>query len=113
MGPTLRDRARLPRAAAVALGLVLSFGSLVARDVPAQELTGPDLVRALQQGGYVLYLRHATTSRDQPDADRIDLDRCETQRNLSDEGRRLARTIGETFTTLRIPVGRVLTSPFC
>jgi phosphohistidine phosphatase SixA len=102
-----------------ALGVVLALGSLLSftnssvREVAAQSLTGPELVRALQQGGFVLYLRHATTTRDQQDAERIDLDRCETQRGLSEEGRRQARAIGEAFTALRIPVGRVLTGPFC
>jgi hypothetical protein len=59
----------------------------VGADPPAagETLSGPELVRALQQGGFVIYLRHGATQRDQQDAERIDLERCETQRNLSYE----------------------------
>lgn len=38
---------------------------------------------------------------------------CSTQRNLSEEGRRHARRIGEEFRKRQIPVGRVLSSPWC
>jgi phosphohistidine phosphatase SixA len=41
------------------------------------------------------------------------LDDCTTQRNLTDEGRRHARQIGETFRTRRVVVDRVLASPWC
>jgi broad specificity phosphatase PhoE len=41
------------------------------------------------------------------------LDDCATQRNLSEEGRRDARRIGDTFRSRGIPVGRVLSSPWC
>jgi virginiamycin B lyase len=42
-----------------------------------------------------------------------DLRDCSRQRNLTAEGRRDARSIGHAFRRLRIPVGRVLASPFC
>jgi broad specificity phosphatase PhoE len=41
------------------------------------------------------------------------LDDCATQRNLSAEGRAHARRIGEAFRKMQIPVGRVLSSPWC
>jgi broad specificity phosphatase PhoE len=41
------------------------------------------------------------------------LDDCTTQRNLSDEGRAHARRIGEAFRKRQVPVGRVLSSPWC
>jgi broad specificity phosphatase PhoE len=41
------------------------------------------------------------------------MDDCSTQRNLSDEGRAHARRIGEEFRKRRIPVERVLSSPWC
>ena len=41
------------------------------------------------------------------------LDDCSTQRNLSEEGRAHARRIGEEFRRRRIPVERVLSSPWC
>jgi len=43
----------------------------------------------------------------------VDFDDRSTQRNLTDEGRADARTIGEAFRELRIPVGTVWTSRYC
>jgi phosphohistidine phosphatase SixA len=71
------------------------------------------LVRALQQGGYVIYFRHAATEHDQIDAEQVDFTRCETQRNLSAIGRAQMRDIGQAFQTLGILVAQVLTSPYC
>jgi phosphohistidine phosphatase SixA len=41
------------------------------------------------------------------------LDDCSTQRNLSDQGRAQARSIGEEFRSRQVPVDRVLTSQWC
>lgn len=68
---------------------------------------------ALRKGGYTIYLRHAATRLDQQDRQPVVLADCSTQRNLSDDGRRQARALGEAFRRLRIPVERVLSSPFC
>jgi hypothetical protein len=38
---------------------------------------------------------------------------CTKQRNLTDKGRGEARAIGAAIRELRIPIGRVLASPFC
>jgi len=80
---------------------------------PGKEPRGRDVVSELRAGGYVIFFRHATTNPDQVDADAPKLDRCETQRNLSTGGRRMARDIGLAFQTLRIPVRKVVTSPYC
>ncbi|HKW95994.1 MAG TPA: histidine phosphatase family protein [Methylomirabilota bacterium] len=74
---------------------------------------GGDVIDGLRRGGYVIYFRHAATNPEQADTDTTRLDRCDTQRNLSADGRRMARELGGAFATLRIPVGRVVTSPFC
>ena len=75
---------------------------------------GPvQLVERLREGGLVVYLRHAATDRSKDDAGVIDLDDCSTQRNLNDEGREQARTIGAAFRALEIPVGTVLSSEYC
>lgn len=66
----------------------------------------------LRQGGYVFYFRHAATDMFQLD-DHPTVGDCTTQRNLSDEGREQARTIGKAFQKQKIPVGVVLSSPFC
>ncbi len=41
------------------------------------------------------------------------LEDCGTQRNLTDEGRKDARRLGEAFRARGIPVDRVLASPWC
>lgn len=71
------------------------------------------LLEALRGGGHVLFFRHAATDFSQPDADRLNLESCRTQRNLSEGGRSQARDIGAAFRRLRIPVGVVLASPYC
>jgi phosphohistidine phosphatase SixA len=76
-------------------------------------LTGPELVRALRAGGYVIYVRHTATDWSQTDRDLQHAERCDMQRNLSDDGRAQAREIGTAFQQLRVPVGQVLASPLC
>jgi broad specificity phosphatase PhoE len=71
------------------------------------------LVEALQEGGLVVYLRHAATDRSEEDTQIADLSRCEGQRNLTDAGRAQARVIGESFRALEIPVGGVRSSEYC
>ncbi|HEY9887979.1 MAG TPA: histidine phosphatase family protein [Candidatus Obscuribacterales bacterium] len=79
------------------------------------QLSGVALRDALQQGGYVIYFRHAQTEQDYADqADpNIDLNDCSTQRALSEYGWRQARVIGEAFEDLAIPVGKVYASQYC
>jgi virginiamycin B lyase len=73
----------------------------------------PRLVESLRRGGHVIYFRHAATDPVPDDADPVDLSDCETQRNLSDLGRRQSKVIGRSIRRLDISVGRVLASPFC
>jgi virginiamycin B lyase len=76
-------------------------------------LRGERLVSALRGGGYVISFRHAATEPVPDDADPVVLSDCDTQRNLSAEGRRQARAIGQAIERLQIPIGRVLSSRFC
>jgi len=77
-----------------------------------QELAGRALVDALRHGGYVIVMRHATTEA-KPDAPSVDLANCATQRNLIVEGRTMARSIGSALDAMQVPLGRVISSPFC
>lgn len=88
----------------LALFLVCLCGSAWADDAT--------LLRDLRGGGYVLVVRHAT-SPGSGDPTNFKLDDCTTQRNLSDDGRALARRIGETLRAQNVPVGRVLSSRWC
>lgn len=71
------------------------------------------LLPELQKGGYVFFFRHAATRLDQEDSQPVVRGDCHSQRNLSDEGRRFATLVGQVFRRDQIPVGRVLSSPFC
>ena len=71
------------------------------------------LAEALQDGGYVVYLRHAATDRSKEDAGVVDLEDCSTQRSLNDKGRDQAREIGRGFRALEIPIGDVRSSEYC
>jgi malonate transporter len=102
-------------------GAVLSTGvsvftvSLVMLLVP-QNARGADADEAwklAQGGGQVLFIRHATTTPGFGDPNGFRLDDCKTQRNLSAEGRAEARRLGETLLKHKVPVGEVLSSPWC
>ena len=67
-------------------------------------LSGKALIDALRKGGYVLYIRHTETGNVTPEC---------IASNLSSRGERDARFIGESLRKLRIPVGKVLSSPVC
>lgn len=71
------------------------------------------LLRSLQQGGYILYVRHgdATVGTDSPS---LNFNDCSTQRNLSEAGRSQAVSYGNALRQLHIPVQMpVVASPFC
>ncbi len=93
---------------------------------PSAPTEDNSLLARLRRGGYVIYLRHTSTDWSQSereeewikevleDIDNSSLYRqCDRQRLLSDAGRDEARAIGAEFQNLGIPVGRVLTSPWC
>lgn len=98
------------RLAALALLIVATGGA------SAQELSGESLVRALRDGGYNIYFRHAAT--DWGSSDHVeaagDWTSCDPgrMRQLSEEGRVAARRIGAAIRALAIPVGRVLSSEY-
>ena len=81
--------------------------------VPAASSASEQLWSLLQQGGQVVLMRHAATTPGSGDPPGMRLDDCGTQRNLSEEGRRHARRIGEEFRARKVPLGRILSSPWC
>ncbi|HZF20350.1 MAG TPA: histidine phosphatase family protein [Burkholderiales bacterium] len=81
--------------------------------LPQRELAPQQLLAELRQGGYVLYFRHAATDFSQNDEKMKRYEDCADQRNLIDKGRSDARAAGAAVRELKIPIGRVLASPFC
>ncbi|MEX2210535.1 MAG: hypothetical protein WD689_02045 [Gaiellaceae bacterium] len=85
--------------------IVLVLAGCGGASAPATgEPLGPvQLVEALQEGGLVVYLRHAATDRSQEDTQTSGLTNCDGQRNLTAAGRVQARLIGEPFARSRFP----------
>src|SRR5436305_7664678 len=71
-----------------------------------------EAISALRQGGHVIVFRHGATYSDQADTDPLNLTNVARQRQLNDDGRALAKSIGESMHKLRIPVGQVYTTLF-
>lgn len=88
---------------------------------PTPELTGlPAIAKALRTGGYVVYMRHGRTNRDEIELEaksretgRFSIDDCSTQRNLSVEGLAEERTAGAGFKRFGPPVARFVSSRYC
>jgi phosphohistidine phosphatase SixA len=74
-------------------------------------LTGRDLTAALQRGGYVILMRHASSPGAPPDPARAEPDNVHRERQLDETGRTSAGAMGDAFHRLRIPIGQVLSSP--
>ena len=88
--------------------LALLIASLVAAP-NAQTLTGPALIKALQAGGHVIVMRHASSPRDVPP--NPNPDNVPPERQLDEKGRSNATALGDGVRRLKIPIGDVLTSP--
>jgi phosphohistidine phosphatase SixA len=83
---------------------------LCAAGSPAS-LTGKDLTAALQRGGYVILMRHASSPGTPPDPAQADPENPRHERHLDETGRTSARAMGDAFHRLRIPIAQVLSSP--
>jgi hypothetical protein len=104
----------------VGLASHVNFAPPPASD-PEPLVKGPQAIAAtLAQGGYVIYMRHGRTQYDQIELERthrangtFDLNRCETQRQLSDEGRAELKMSGEQFRRADIALDGVFSSRYC
>jgi broad specificity phosphatase PhoE len=95
------------------LGLILFVTLLITGCATHKTGQSDGLLSALQQGGYVIFFRHAATDHTQKDTDLNDPTNCAAQRHLDERGREQSRIIGEGFKINKIPVGDVVTSQFC
>ena len=68
------------------------------------------IVPMLKQGGYVLVLRHGATDDSQKDVYPFVFDDMKKQRQLSDQGRKVARQMGVAIKALGIPIGQIYSS---
>jgi hypothetical protein len=67
----------------------------------------------LKGGGQVVLIRHAQTVPGAGDPPGMRLEDCGTQRNLSEQGRQDAATLGHEFRRRGVPVAQLLSSPWC
>ena len=90
------------------LGVVLMTAGIVHAEPPSPT----ELVPELRKGGYILFIRHPKTNPDQADTDPLHLDNIKAQRQLSHEGRKQAKALGEAFRALKLPIGKIISSKF-
>ncbi len=79
-----------------------------------EKIADHELLKRMQRGGFVLYMRHGTTDNSRADrVPKVDLNDCSTQRILNEDGRQVAVAIGKAFQKAYIPVSEIFHSPLC
>ena len=82
--------------------------------MPDRVAASDDLWAALGAGGKVILMRHAPVERGPESGSSLLRDpSCKGERNLSPQGKRDAEVLGGRFREYRIPVSKVMHSPFC
>ena len=105
----------------VSLQQQINFAPPPAATNPEPLVSGPKAIaETLAKGGYIIYLRHGRTQYDQLERERdnrkngtFDLAKCESQRQLSDEGRLEMKVAGEQFRLARLPLDKIYSSRYC
>lgn len=95
------------------VAFVLAPVALAQSPMRSLDLPPAQLIAELRQGGHVVFLRHTATDFGENDSSMKSYRDCGGQRNLIEKGREDARRIGIAVRALAIPVGRVLSSPYC
>ena len=91
-------------------GTLLALGSVVTTPASANDA----IWAKLAEGGKVVLMRHAPVVQGRDGGNSLLRDpSCKQERNLSDEGRQVAKAVGERFRARSIPVAEVRHSPYC
>ena len=101
----------LAHAARYLLVASLAGCAMFASAAGGQQLEGTALVKALQHGGYVIVMRHASSPREAPDQASADPENTKLERQLDKNGRESSTAFGKALRDLKIPIGEVLVSP--
>ncbi len=88
-------------------------GAVLLATLTAPAYADDALWALLEKGGQVVLIRHGLTTPGVGDPPGFKLGDCKTQRNLVEEGRREAAKLGEALRARKVPVARVLSSPWC
>ena len=70
------------------------------------------IISKLQNGGKLIFIRHAYAPGG-GDPSNFDINNCETQRNLNDEGRLQSKKIGNFFKQNDILINKIYSSEWC
>ena len=70
------------------------------------------LINQMKEGGKLIFIRHAYAPGS-GDPNNFNLNDCLTQRNLSEEGKEQAKSIGKFFIKNEIKIDKVLSSEWC
>lgn len=76
------------------------------------DLSKKEIIKQLQKGGNIIYLRHSATNKKEKDKTK-NLTNCSLQRNLSKKGIELAKNMGMALNKLNVPITQVYSSPYC
>ena len=71
-----------------------------------------NLINQLEEGGKLIFIRHAYAPGS-GDPNNFNLNDCSTQRNLSEEGKKQAKSIGKFFIKNKNEIDKVLSSEWC
>lgn len=103
----------------VPLGQLSNFGQGLNDPAPLHQ-TPQAIAGVLRKGGYAIYLRHGRTQYDQLELERtnrrsgiFDLANCNTQRQLSAEGRAELAVTGQQFRAAGLPLDLRWCSRYC
>ena len=69
-------------------------------------------LKNLKNGGNLIFIRHAYAPGG-GDPDHFEINDCSSQRNLSEDGRKQAKNIGNYFKKNLIPIDKVVSSEWC
>ena len=86
--------------------IFITFPSTIKADL------NQELSLELKKGGKIIFIRHAYAPGG-GDPENFDINNCDTQRNLSDEGRDQSKEIGNFFIKNDIPIFKVFSSEWC
>ncbi|NKB34924.1 MAG: hypothetical protein GKR91_17650 [Pseudomonadales bacterium] len=77
----------------------------------SQQLGNEELIPALRNGGYIIFMRHANAPGELPTAETAAPGNSNLERQLDEKGRFDARNFGEAIRRLQIPILTVERSP--
>lgn len=91
---------------------MIRFATILLACLVALPAAADDILARLAEPRTHAIMRHALAPGDSDGAD-LDLNRCETQRNLSEDGRRQARRAGDLVRAAGVTIDHVWSSRYC